>query len=69
MTTTTWTDGYGIWHAMVPRTGAAVAERTAAREAIRAELTERDAIKPGYRLRVKRHPLYDTPTHVSYIER
>ncbi len=38
---TTWADGFGVWHARVPRTTDGVGDFLAAREAIRTELQER----------------------------
>lgn len=56
----TYADGYGVWHAHVPRTPvAALPDMTPerlARAAIRLELSDRGDIT-GYRLRVAREPI------------
>lgn len=40
---TTWADGFGVWHASVPLVGNRWREARQARQAILAELTEREA--------------------------
>lgn len=52
-----WANGFGVWHAAVTP-GADAAQR--AQRAIRAELIEREDVKPGsgYRVRVELAPAW-----------
>lgn len=59
---TTWADGFGIWHAVVPATADAV---SVARRAIRLELTARGDMSPSYRLTVE----YVAPRAACHVAR
>lgn len=63
----TWADGYGRWHAVVPYTGNHMADAAAARRAIRAQLAQRGEAHPNYRLRVSRERVTGHGTAV-YVE-
>lgn len=66
--TITYADGFGRWHALVPRRDAtALAAARHARGAIRRELRARDASGPGHIVHVDL--LGTTPQHYHYAER
>lgn len=62
---TAWADGYGIWHARVPR---GPYSEDIARDMIRDELEGRSAISPSYRLLVEHVPEHDTTDTEVYRE-
>jgi len=68
LTTQTWADGFGVWHASVPISGSPMRDALTARKAILAELEARERHLDPSRVHVTREHVTNHGT-VHYVEK
>ena len=68
LTTTTWADGFGVWHASVPISGSPQRDVMLARKAILAELEQRVRYLDPSRVHVTREHVTNHGT-AHYVEK